>query len=190
MNLLGTEDNGDVILFDGEYYDNSNMNTSTQPVPYLDTYVGSNLITVGGNTGNTNMGQWTGGDFYNASANGGGSTVPLNSEPSWLDRLTSVYNDVAKNLQTGKNKTGSSQVDQTLAPLFGMTNPGPSNSNTNLANKALNSFATIMHQLNFGSPSGQQVPGVGVSQQKTNWTVGLILGAVALVVVFAALLRR
>jgi len=189
MNLLGTDDNLDVITFDGGTYNNDSISTEAPPVPYLDTYVGDSYTNFSGTSGNTNFdsGSPVWGDFYQASANGGGTTMPQNAEPSLLDRLGNTFNDIAKNLQTGKVKSGSAQMDKALAPLFGLTNPAPSNSNTNMANKALNAWTTMLHQLNFGSDSS--VPGVGVSQQKSNYIVGLILGAIALFVVFSLIIR-
>lgn len=149
--------------------------------PYLDTWNESDI-------GVTNPF----GDFSNASASGGGTTIPTPQGKSWLDTVTDTFNNAAKNLAADAGpKAGTAAVDQVVSGLFGKTNPPPMNSNTNLANKALNSVATMLQQLNYGSPrAGGNVPGVGNSQQNTQRNTALILAVGALFVVFAVLLGR
>jgi hypothetical protein len=194
MNLLGTTDNLDVVTIDGASYSNDALTNTTYPVPSLDTATdgGNDMIAPGAAAAASSAGGGLNpiGDFSYASSNGGGSTVPTNSTPSWLDTVTKTFNNVAANLQTGKSKTGTPAVDQEIAALFGKTNPPPLNTNTNLANKGLNAWATMLHQLNF-NPSGGTVPGVqqGANTRASNWWVVAILGVGVLFLLIPFIVR-
>lgn len=182
LDLFGSDDPTGAVTIDGTPY--VGISNSPAAVPYADTYVQSNLITVGGVSGNTNPGETNViGDFSAASANGAGSVVPTPQGSSWLDSVTKEFNNVATNLTAKNPKTGTSAADQLIAGMFGKSNPPPMNSNTNLANKSLNSITTMFHQLGFGG-GGTTPPGVGASQQASQWGTALLIAGGALVVVF------
>lgn len=151
--------------------------------PYADTGVGGVTLSASGlfPTNDNETGNW-----LIAGTNGKSLAPAPNTAPSFLDRAQSLFERASLALADSTVKAGSAAADQAVASVMGAANPGPSNSNTNLANKGLSYMNSLLQQVRLGS-SGMTAAGTTAQAEQKN-TVALVLGAGALIVLFTVLI--
>jgi hypothetical protein len=113
------------------------------------------------------------------NAVGGGPLSGASSSNEFDNALSSAYQNILGGLVTA----GTVAAKSALGSAIGGANPGPSNSNTNLANKSLLQKATSLQQAFLGGLATDPKTG------RTNWwIVSALVGSVVLII--AMLVRR
>lgn len=162
--------NGDISLDD-----NIGLSGSDWQMPYSDTSVdAASLYDVpSGNDFGTMAGAITSGTDYGGAPG---------SQSSVFTGLENSINSALKNLLSGGVQVGTVAAKSAIGSAIAGANPGPSNSNVNLANKSLLQRATSMQQAFLG--------GIMIDPKTggTNWWV--VSGLVAVIVLIAAMIVR
>jgi hypothetical protein len=121
------------------------------------------------------------GNFALALKNDTGATVATPGGTSgFLDSIDKAFPDSFKQIFSGAVTAGTAAAKGAIGTAIGGSNPGPTNSNSNLANKSLLQRATALQQNLLGGILAKKDGG-------TNWL--LIGGIVLLIFIIVAKLR-
>lgn len=117
------------------------------------------------------------GDLPSAIANQQlGGTVTPGQQSSFLSSISDAFDQAMKDVTSGLVKVGTASAKGAIGQAIGSANPGPMNSNTNMANKSLLQQAQSMQQALLGGLLKD-------SQGKTNyWIVGGMVLAIVLII--------
>jgi hypothetical protein len=146
--------------------------------PYTDTWTATDIASDGTAIPVRN----TSGDLSQAitsSLYSSGAATP-GAQSGFLDSLDKAWNDAYKQISSGAISAGTAAAKSAIGTAIGGSNPQPTNSNTNLANKSLLSKAVSMQQSMLG---GIMSDGKGGTNY---WAVGGIV--VLLIVIMGRLL--
>lgn len=132
-----------------------------------------------GTSGSETLDLWNQpGDLATAVTQGGGTYTSAPAQPSFLDLLGGQIKNTIYTLGASTVAAGTASAQVKLGDLMGGANPAPSNTNTNLANKALLSKVSSAQQQTF-------LGGLTFSiKDRKNWPLIAVVGIVALMLFF------
>lgn len=150
--------------------------------PYSDTFLGDTTTASDGfdMLGNNMPGN---NSMAVALRNDIGSTTATPGGPSgFLQSIDKAFTDSFNAMTTGVISAGTVAAKAKIGTAIGGSNPGPTNSNTNLANKSLLQRATALQQNLLG----------GILATKNGGTNWWMLGGIGIliVIIFMKLVRR
>lgn len=120
------------------------------------------------------------GDLPSAIANQTVSTTQPGAPSGYLNSISDAFDKAMADVTSGAVKVGTAAAAGAIGTAIGSANPGPHNTNTNMANKSLLQQAQMMEQQLLGGMLKN-------AQGKTNyWLVaGMALLAVLIIIKFA-----